>query len=138
MMQPIRYKDAKNYKYQLLANWSVQTKIEGNAARIENFIELRQDGLLIIQAGYCWDGASGPTIDTKSSMRASLAHDALYQLERAGHLGQEWRAAADDLLYRLCVQDGMWKWRAKMWLLGVRHFAGYAAKVKAEQVYVAP
>jgi hypothetical protein len=134
----IKYKDASDYKYQLLEKWSVKTPIVNAAARITDFIELAQDGTLTIHEGYAWDGASGPTIDTKSSMRASLAHDALYQLERAGHLGQEWRDAADKLLHDLCVADGMWPWRAKAWLWGVRTFAAYAAKRKAEQVMVAP
>jgi hypothetical protein len=134
----IRYKDASAYKYQLLEDFEVRTPIVNAAAQIPGFITLRQDGTLIVHAGYAWDGASGPTIDTKSSMRASLAHDALYQLERAGHLGQEWRAAADQVLHDLCVKDGMWSWRAKAWLWGVRTFAGYAAKRQAERVFVAP
>ncbi len=134
----IKYKDASAYKYQLLERWSVQTPIINAAARIEGFIDLSQDGLLTIHEGYAWDGASGPTWDTKNSMRASLAHDALYQLQRAGKLGQEWRAVEDQLLHDLCVQDGMWSWRAKAWLWGVRTFAAYAAKRRNEQVFVAP
>lgn len=134
----IKYRDASRLKYQLLEDWSVPTTIEGAAANIAGFITLRQDGLLTIHAGYAWDGASGPTLDTKSSMRASLAHDALYQLERAGHLGQEWREAADEVLYRLCMQDGMWGWRARMWLWAVRTFAAGAAKRQEERAYEAP
>lgn len=133
-----KYKDASAYKYQLVEDWSHQTPIKGAAALIPGFIALSQDGLLTVHAGYAWDGASGPTIDTKSSVRASLAHDALYQLERSGHLGQEWRKAADELLCKLCIDDGMWPWRAKTWLWGVRTFAAYAAKRKAEQIFVAP
>ena len=138
MRDRIIYKDATRFKYQLVEDWSVQTVIEGAAARIEGFIELTQDGTLTVKRGYSWDGASGPTIDTKNSMRASLAHDALYQLERAGHLGQEWRLAADRLLHDLCIQDGMWAIRAKAWLWAVRRFAGFAARRQAERVFVAP
>ena len=138
MTKPIVYKDASNYKYQLLEDWSVQTTIEGAAAKIDGFIELTQDGLLTVKRGYSWDGPSGPTVDTKNSMRASLAHDALYQIERSGHLGQEWRLAADRLLYDLCIQDGMWRIRAKAWLWAVRTFAAGAAKRQAERTFIAP
>jgi hypothetical protein len=144
MSQPVLYEKG-DYKYRLAKDWEVQTPIENAAARIADpddpkhpWVELTQGGLLKIREGYAWDGASGPTVDTRSSMRASLAHDALYQLERAGHLGQEFRIVADKLLHDLCVTDGMWPWRAKLWLIAVRKFAGYAAKRKAVQLFVAP
>lgn len=138
MSAAIHYKVASNFKYQLVQHWSVQTPIKDAAARIDGFVELTQDGVLKIATGYAWDGASGPTIDTKSSMRASLAHDALYQLERAGKLGQEWRVACDQVLHDICVADGMWPWRASLWLWGVRKFAAYAAARRNEVVSVAP
>lgn len=141
---PIKY-TAGDYKYTLEEDWWVQTPITNSAGRIADpdapdhpWIALGQDGVLKIKEGYAWDGASGPTIDTKSSMRASLAHDALYQLERAGHLGQDWRPVADQLLHDLCVADGMWPWRASLWLFAVRKFAGYAAKRQEVVVLEAP
>lgn len=137
-MNQIEYKRADSFKYQLVKGYQVQTGITGAAARIPHFIELDQDGALRIFAGYAWDGASGPTIDTKNSMRASLIHDALYQLMREGKLGQEWRDEADKLLHDICVKDGMWSVRAKAWLLAVWKFAAYAAKRRAEQTFLAP
>ncbi len=134
----ITYKDASAYKYQLVANAAFPTPIVNAAGAIPGFIDLSQTGTLTVFAGYAWDGASGPTFDTKSSMRASLAHDALYQLERAGHLGQEWRKVADEVLYRLCLADGMWPWRARAWLWALRKFGAFAAKRQREEVFVAP
>jgi hypothetical protein len=134
----IKYKDASGYKYQTVERAVFKTPIINAAAMIPGFVELLQDGTLTVFPGYAWDGASGPTIDTKSSMRASLVHDAFYQLMRAGKLGQEWRGVVDQVLYQLCVADGMWKLRAKTWLWALRSFAGHAAKRKAEAVMVAP
>ena len=139
---PLHYGDG--YKYVTRYRWWCVTPLVGSAARIEDpddgepWVVLKQNGLLVIRAGYAWDGASGPTIDSKSSMRASLVHDALYQLLRAGKLSPDARAAADKLLEDLCVADGMWRWRARLWWAAVRRWAGYAAKRRAERTLVAP
>lgn len=138
----IRYQ--KGYKYQLKRSEWFHVGIPGNHSRIESenihdpWIRLRKDGVLEIRAGYAWDGASGPTFDTKSTFRASLVHDALYQLMRAGKLSQNDRDEADKALFLLLVQDGCWEWRAKLWLATVRKFAGYAAKRQNEPILEAP
>ena len=136
---PVHYGDG--YKYTTRRNWWCATPLVGQAARSDGgppWVELDSSGVLMIRAGYAWDGASGPTVDSKSSMRASLVHDALYQLLRAGKLSPEARAAADKMLEDLCVADGMWRWRARLWWAAVRKWAGYAAKRRAEAVLVAP
>ena len=140
-----RIKYRPGYKYQLDEFRWFQTKIKGDHSRIEDpdnrrspWIRLTLDGVLEIRAGYAWDGPSGPTIDTKSTMRASLVHDALYQLMRAGMLTQDARDDADKLLFDLLIQDGCWEWRANLWLWTVRKFAGYAAKRQDERVLEAP
>lgn len=139
---PIQYGDG--FKYQLKRGWWCQTPLVGCSARIEDpdsnspWVRLDNDGTLHIRAGYAWDGASGPTWDTKSSMRGSLAHDALYQLERAGKLPQEWRLQADEILRDICKQDGMLWLRFKAWFLGVRFGAAYAAKRQPERILTAP
>ena len=48
------------------------------------WIQLYQGGLFHVARGYCWDGASGPALDTMNFARASLVHDAIYQLIAAG------------------------------------------------------
>ena len=56
---------------------------------------------------------SGPTIDTKDFMRGALVHEALYQLMRLSQLDhQQYRDKADQILCRLCKEDGMSAFRA--------------------------
>lgn len=137
MTTPIRYR--KGYKYQLAAAVNIQTRLRPLLAINTPFLALSITGRLLIRPGYAWDGPSGPTFDTKSSMRGSLVHDALYQLLRAELLPASDRALADKELYRLCVEDKMWKWRAKLWLREVRKFAGSAADPKnVKKIYSAP
>ena len=65
-------------------------------------------GMLTIRAGYAWDGQSGPGITIGSFMRASLVHDALYQLCRSRLLNYEReRLMADRAMYNMCREDGM-------------------------------
>jgi hypothetical protein len=80
-------------------------------------------GVLIVGNGYVWDGASGPTIDTKDSMRGSLVHDALYQLMRDRIIGTYRRKQADLELKRICIEDGMKPFRINYWYFFVRLFA---------------
>ena len=101
-------------------------------------------GFLTIDAGYAWDGASGLTFDTKSSMRGSLIHDALYQLLRETGFGRNGdghdrnRYAADQIIRNVCIEDGMWKWRANAWFKALRAGGGSSAAVKVRKVYQAP
>ena len=59
-----------------------------------------KDGVLIIQPKYAWDGASGPTLDTKNTMTPSLVHDAFYQLIREEVLPRKYKENADRIFYR--------------------------------------
>jgi Protein of unknown function (DUF1353) len=129
MADCIRY--AAGYKYQLRAAYATVLPELADPTRIPivtDWIELDPDGTLRIRPGYAWDGASGPTYDSKSSMRASLVHDALYQLmrmdllDRAAH-----RAPADWIFRRICKEDGMWSPRQWAWYHLVRIFADPAA-----------
>jgi len=111
------------YKYKLMKTYTINTPIVGfNCVNI--FLYLGKDGRLTIYKGYAWDGASGPTIDGKSNMRASLVHDALYQLIRLVLIPQEYKKVADTLFYDILLEDGMNKLRADMWREGVEHFGG--------------
>lgn len=77
---------------------------------------------------YAWDGPSGPTIDTKNSMRAALIHDILYQAIREKELPKKCRAKADKLFLELLKEDGMFCIRRWIWYLSVRAFG--ASRVK--------
>ena len=93
-----------------------------------------------IDEGYPWDGASGPTIDTKDSMLPSLIHDFLYEAFRQGKLDPgEWREKADLEFYDLCLACGMGKLRASTWYYAIRWGAAKAARPESNhQVLEAP
>ena len=123
------------YKYQLAVKERFDdTGIKPPCILQTRWLRLHPTGLLEIKSGYCWDGASGPAIDTgytgllANSMRASLAHDALYQLMRLDLLDRIWREESDLLLNRILEEDGMWFPRRWYWLKGLRLFAAGAAK----------
>ncbi len=115
---PIFYKSG--YKYQLVKDYSIETVIVGSLMDLD-FLKLTPNGVLTIRDGYAWDGPSGPVIDSPDTMRASLVHDAVYQLLRSG-LDAKWKNAADELLYRLCIEDGMNILTAKLIWQGVQWF----------------
>lgn len=119
-MKTLKY--TSGWKYQVAETYFIQISIGGYTIHTD-YIDLSDDGMLMIKKGYAWDGASGPAIDTKNFMRGSLVHDALYQLMRQGHLPQEWRASADDELRRICLEDGMSRIRAAWVHWAVRTFA---------------
>lgn len=126
------------YKYQITRDMHYQTTILGYDIDIE-YIRLTPDGLLTLKKGYAWNGASGPTWDTKNSQRGSGEHDAGYQLIRLGYLPRETKEYFDQLLYDLCVQDGMFKFRAAYWKWAVIHFGIGSTRPSAEpQELVAP
>ena len=111
----------EGYKYQLCADEEFITGIFGKNLKAD-FIELFANGVLICHKGYAWDGASGPTIDTKNSMRAALLHDAGYQLMREGLLPLDYKSYFDDEFYRILRADGMSFVRAWIWYNAVRDF----------------
>ncbi len=116
-------KKKTHWKYELPNNCVVETGIFFEEEIKTSYCVLYPDGLFNIYKGYAWNGASGPTFDTKNSMRGSCAHDALYQLMREGLLNIGNRNDADQLLYTLCVEDGMSKLRAGYWYWAVKNFA---------------
>jgi len=111
----INYRKLRGYKYQLMYYYAIDTNLKPSkkfADEPGGFCSMFMDGRLVICEGYCWDGASGPTIDTPSTMRASLVHDALYQLIRLGQIPFSEVTKADDLFYRILREDGMSRFRA--------------------------
>lgn len=152
-MNFIRYRSG--YKYQLAEEYSLPVRVNFQQSILKahrstddaearegietEYIDLSVDGVLTVKSGYAWDGPSGPTFDTKSFMRGSLVHDALYQLMRGGYLPESCREDADQELHRICREDGMNRFRAWYVLLGVRKAAGFAASSTAEKkIYTAP
>jgi hypothetical protein len=128
----IKYKCG--YKYQLYNDYIIKTDIRNDSDIYTFYIYLFKDGTLVIKKGYAWDGASGPTIDTKSSMRASLVHDALYQLIRYGLLSISYRNHIDMLFKVILIEDGMNKVRANLWYKSVKCFAEFACLPKSKRI----
>ena len=134
-MGKIYYKGG--YKYQLTRGVVVQVGIKPSKNITTEYIDLTRNGSLVIRKGYCWDGPSGPAIDTKNFMRGSLVHDAAYQLIRQGYLPAFARKLADRELHRIILEDGMSRIRAWLVLRAVSRYAGPAADPsnrKAEMV----
>jgi hypothetical protein len=132
-----------DYKYITAAVERYETGIATDRSYAVSHGELSPSGALTIKKGYAWDGPSGPTFDTRSAMRGSLVHDCLYQLLRETDFGApemhaQRRKLCDEILYRICIEDGMWKWRAKWILAGVRKGGGPAAVRRQRKIYEAP
>jgi len=62
------------------------------------WIKMDMQGRTHIWARYAWNGASGPTIDTLTSMIGSLVHDLGYQLIRLGLIDPCYKEYFDNLL----------------------------------------
>lgn len=126
----LRYRRIRGYKYQTLENYTCPTGIITGKRRAvkDSWVKLDPTGEIHILKGYAWDGASGPTVDSKSSMFASLVHDALYQLMREEQLDRKYRKSVDDLFYNHCIECGMNKKRAKLWYWAVRWFGESATR----------
>ena len=75
------------------------------------------------KAGYEWDGASGPALDTANFMAASCIHDLLYQLMREPLEvidRKKYRKKADQIMKNICLANGMSRIRAWWVYTGVR------------------
>lgn len=102
-MSTLTYRKIDGYKYVVeepyVAAWSGFEAFDIDT----RWYSLRH-GVLTINPGYAWDGASGPTLDTPSTMKAALEHDAFYQMIRAGQLPAEAREKGDAMLFQRMVE----------------------------------
>jgi len=99
---------------------------------------LSSGGVIVLRAGYAWNGPSGPTFDTKNFMRGSVVHDAFYQLFREKLLDLGWRETADSELKRMCREDGM-SWVRAWWVHRAVRFGGESSATwQDEKVMEAP
>ncbi len=124
----MKYQKRRYWKYRVYETLLYSTGIFPIKSGRWQLLSIDDGGLLTIHEGYCWDGPSGPTFDTKNFMRGSLVHDALYQLMREGHIDRSNRKAADKLLVQMCKTDGMSTLRATWVYRGVRRGGKGAAK----------
>jgi hypothetical protein len=91
-------------------------------------VKITKDGLLVILAGFAWDGATN-AIDTKSVMRSALVHDALYYALRQGFKLERGRELADKLFREMSIADRMSKARAWWQFVAVRKFGAASASM---------
>jgi hypothetical protein len=112
----MKYRDG--YKYQLWEDDSIQLEDivlkDGMVLKAPRgfdintqFIRMTPEGLLTGRSGYAWDGASGPTWDSRYCMRGPLWHDIGYQLMREGLLPLSFRQYFDALMYVVIQLDGL-------------------------------
>ena len=69
--------------------------------------KLSDSGILVINKGYLWDGVSGPTWDTKSTMIPGLVHDAFYQAIRLELLPLLFKEEVDTVFYETLIQKNV-------------------------------
>jgi hypothetical protein len=124
----MKFRKLKPWKYQLTETLETRIGFLPPDNIDTEFILLRTTGQIITKKYYAWDGASGPCPDVKRVMKASLIHDALYQLMRLNLLDRRYRQAADLELKRFCLQAGMHKFWANLIYWGVRIFASKGVK----------
>jgi len=113
----MRYRKRRKWKY--LTEDPEQFVVGDNFPDVEfGFLKV-ENGVLHIQPKYAWDGASGPTIDTRNTMTPSLVHDAFYQLMREGVYPVSVKPYADRLFYEMLKERRMWFARARLWYRAV-------------------
>lgn len=133
----MRYRNITEFKYLLhvdyttfIPNW------KWGAIRLDPYIRIGANGLVLIRAGYPWDGPSGPTWDRKENIEGSLVHDAWYECIRAGLLPMSSRPAADALMAKMCVAAGMNPtWAKWFYERGLKIFGARAARRKPSKKY---
>jgi hypothetical protein len=134
----IRYRS--DYKHQLASPYRIRIPILPNEDIVTDFIDLDTSGMLTVKNAYAWDGPSGPVVDTRENMRASLVHDALYQLMRNGELSaHSHRRTADELFRDICKKDGVSSIKANVFYRALRKFGKPATDPEhKKQIHRAP
>lgn len=127
---------SKGYKYVLEKDLVFNVPLLKGFEHKSYFITLI-DGVLTLKKGYAWNGASGPTRDTPSTMRGSAGHDALYQLISEGSIGIQQRGIIDDYFKQWILEDGMSRIRAWYFHYGVVK-AGRRHALAKKKIYSAP
>ena len=109
----------KGWKYQLARSCKTKTPVTGYDI-VNDYFHLHSNGDLEVFKGYAWDGASGPTFDTKSSMFPSMIHDVFCQCMRDGSISYDaWQDTINKLFETHCKACGMFEARVAIWYLGV-------------------
>ena len=116
------------YKFKVEENFSIELPF-----KIPDFVHpyaSLKDGILSVKRGYAWDGASGPIINTRDTLVASLVHDVLYQAMRLNLIkpSKENRKIADKNFFEILKMNGVNSIRRKVWYLAVKLFGKKSTK----------
>ncbi len=118
----IRYKQITG-GYELMEDYSIRlTSLDISPVTHRYFYV--KSGVLFIRRGYRWNGISY-LVTTKRNIRASLAHDCMYQIIQLGLLAKNWQSLADGLFNRVMVEDREWEWYRWVLYTGVSKFGRY-------------
>ena len=120
------------YKFKVEENFSIELPF-----KIPDFVHpyaSLKDGILSVKKGYAWDGASGPIINTRDTLVASLVHDVLYQAMRLNLIksSKENRMIADKNFFEILKMNGVNSIRRKVWYFAVRLF-GKKSTIKIQE-----
>ncbi len=129
------------YKYQLDKDYHIRTRIRPLKEIDTQYISLREDGSMVVKNGYAWDGTSGLIIDTDGNLRASLVHDAFYQLMRKGKLKprKKYKDKVDKLFRSMCKEDKVLSPIAQLYYEALKRLGKPSAEPKnAKKIHKAP
>lgn len=131
-MGKIHYKRSLKYILEKKYEIKIDHPAIKNHGRVRKFVGCELCGklaysnnTLIIYKGFQWDGASGPVIDTKSIIRASLVHDALYTILESYAYNKANLIKADEIFREICIEDGMNKAQAQCYYLGLQLYNSF-------------
>ena len=111
----MQYYEMKSYRFQVAED--TELELINDIPNIEFDWFSVSNRKIQIKKGYAWDGASGPTINTKDTIKVSLIHDCLYQAMRLGIIDESNRKTADKELRDQMIKASCWKIRAYIWYI---------------------
>lgn len=123
----MKYSEYK-YKFKVEENFSIELPFK--IPDFEHPYASSKDSILSIKRGYAWDGASGPIINTRDTLVASLVHDVLYQAMRLNLIksSKENKKIADKIFFEILKMHGVNSIRRKVWYFAVRLFGKKSTK----------
>ena len=127
----MKYSEYK-YKFKVEENFSIELTFK--IPDFEHEYASSKDSVLSVKRGYAWDGASGPIINTRDTLVASLVHDVLYQAMRLNLIkpSKDNRKIADKNFFEILKMHGVNSIRRKVWYFAVRLF-GKKSTIKIQE-----
>ena len=106
----VKYQDG--YKNFLYETYKDKVAIYPGKRIKTDYGSLDEKGNVEIYRKFPWDGCSGPTVATKTTIRGGLLHDFLYRLMKHGLLARMWKEQADKEFWIRLKEDRCNKLRA--------------------------